>query len=115
MPVTYASGRVSLDLPSNAAVQWLPAISSLYDRIVDPERTIRRVNITCCNIAHEEFRQLDLFSDPADSAKKQRMQAAVLEIQTRFGKDLMIRGMDLEDGAMTLERNHQIGGHRSGL
>jgi DNA polymerase V len=111
----HAAGRVSLETPSNASAQWLPAISSLYDRIVDPERTIRRVNITCCDIAHEEFRQMGLFDTPADTEKNRRMQSAILEIQTRFGKDLMIRGMDLEDGAMTLERNHQIGGHRSGL
>ncbi len=111
----HAAGRTSLEAPTNSASQWLPAIAALYDRIVDPERTIRRVNITCCDIAHEEFRQLDLFSDTAGAEKQKRMQAAILEIQTRFGKDLMIRGMDLEDGAMTLERNHQIGGHRSGL
>ena len=111
----HATGRVSLETPSSSSALWLPAISSLYDRIVDPERTIRRVNITCCDIAHEEFRQLDLFSDPAGSEKQKRVQEAILEIHARFGKDLMIRGMDLEDGAMTLERNHQIGGHRSGL
>ena len=58
---------------------------------------------------------MGLFDTPADTEKNRRMQSAILEIQTRFGKDLMIRGMDLEDGAMTLERNHQIGGHRSGL
>ena len=111
----HAAGRVSLETPSSSSAQWLPAISSLYDRIVDPKRTIRRVNITCCDIAHEEFRQLDLFSDPAGSEKQKRVQEAILEIHARFGKDLMIRGLDLEDGAMTLERNHQIGGHRSGL
>ena len=111
----HAAGRVSLETPSSSSALWLPAISSLYDRIVDPERTIRRVNITCCDIAHEEFRQLELFSDPAGSEKQKRVQEAILEIHARFGKDLMIRGMDLEDGAMTLERNHQIGGHRSGL
>ena len=78
----HAAGRFSLETPSNASAQWLPAISSLYDRIVDPERTIRRVNITCCDIAHEEFRQMGLFDTPADTEKNRRMQSAILEIQT---------------------------------
>ncbi len=69
----YAAGRTSLDLPSNASAEWLPAISALYDRIVDPARTIRRVNITCCDIAHEKFRQMGLFDDPADTEKNRRM------------------------------------------
>lgn len=110
----YARGTASLDTATNSSAEWMPALAALYDRIVDPSLTIRRVNLTCNNIVHEEFRQLSLFSDEAASEKSRRMQAAVLDIQTRFGKDAVLRGMDFEEGAMTRERNHQIGGHRSG-
>lgn len=110
----YAHGTASLSATSNSATDWVPALTSLYKRIVDPELTIRRVGITCNNIVHEEYHQLDLFTDSAESDKTKKVQAAVLELQSRFGKDAVLKGMNLEEGAMTKERNHQIGGHRSG-
>ena len=113
-PSQYARGTTTLASPSNLSADWLPAIASLYDRIVDPALTIRRVNITCNNIVHEEFHQFDLFADSAVSDKQKRLQSAISEVQSRFGRDAMLRGMNLEEGAMTRERNHQIGGHSSG-
>lgn len=110
----YARGTVTLPTTTNSAAEWLPAIAGLYDRIVDPALTIRRVNITCNNIIHEEYHQMDLFMDNEDAERRKRLQSAMLSIQSRFGKDAMLRGMNLEEGAMTKERNHQIGGHKSG-
>lgn len=110
----YTCGTTSLGATSNAATDWVPAIAALYTRIVDPTLTIRRVGITCNNIVHEEFHQLDLFTDSEESAKTKKVQAAVLELQSRFGKDAVLKGMNLEEGAMTTTRNHQIGGHSSG-
>lgn len=110
----YTHGTTSLISTTNSSADWIPAISALYKRIVDPSRTIRRVAITCTNIVHEEYHQLDIFSFSPKAEKNKRIQTAMLDIQSRFGKDAIIRGMNLEEGAMTLTRNHQIGGHKSG-
>lgn len=109
-----AHGTVSLEDETNADIIILPAIAALYDRIIDPACPIRRVNISCNNVIPEEYHQYSFFSDTAELEKNRKMQKAVLEIKNKFGKNSILKGMNFEDGAMTRERNHQIGGHKSG-
>lgn len=109
----FANGSISVDTATNASVILIPAIAELYDRIVDPALTIRRVNITCNNTTHDEYHQLDLFVDTETSERAKKMQQAMLDIKGRFGKNAVLRGIDLEQGAMTRERNTQIGGHKA--
>ena len=103
----------------------------LYDRIVDPDLTVRRVNVAAVNLIKENEipedgpEQLNLFVD-YDALEKQReaerkmddkerrMQEAALAIQRKFGKNAMLKGMNLLDGATTRQRNRQIGGHAAG-
>ncbi len=71
----------------------------------------------------ESFEQLDLFTDYAalqkkqeeekEALKKKQMQQAMLSIKKKYGKNAVLKGMNLEDGAMTLQRNNQIGGHQA--
>ena len=92
-------------------------ISELYDRIVDDDIPIRRVYINCNNIKEKaEEKQLNFFETAMeeDLAKENDMQVAINEIKSKFGKNAMFKGMDLEKAATTLERNLQIGGHQSG-
>ena len=56
--------------------------------------------------------QLDLFTDPVQTDKDRRLQRAALEIKDRFGKNAILKGMNLEDVGTTIERNQQIGGHK---
>ncbi len=63
----------------------------------------------------EEYHQYNFFLDGAELERSRRMQQAVISIKNRFGKDAILKGMNLEEGATTRERNHQIGGHKSGL
>ena len=63
----------------------------------------------------EALRQYDLFTDPEELDRELRMQKALLEIKEKYGKNAVVRGMDLQEGATTMERNRQIGGHRSGV
>ena len=62
----------------------------------------------------EAYRQYDLFTSPEELEKENRLQKAVIDIKEKFGKNALLRGMDLQDGATAAERNCQIGGHRSG-
>ena len=104
---------------------------ALFDRIVDTSLLVRRVNIAACNIlpearAEEEngFTQLDLFTDfAAEQQRKEaektalqrekRRQMALLQIKKRYGKNAIVKGMNLQEGATAMDRNRQIGGHRA--
>lgn len=63
----------------------------------------------------ERYQQYDLFTDPEELEKEHKMQQAMLKIKDRFGKNAILKGMNLEKGATTIERNQQIGGHRAGI
>ncbi len=103
----------------------------LYDRIVDKDLTIRRVNVVAVQLIPEDQIpeeapvQLDLFTDYAalekqkeaereHDAKERKIQEATLSLQARYGKNAILKGMNLLDGATTILRNGQIGGHRAG-
>ena len=62
----------------------------------------------------EGYAQYDLFTDPAEMEREHRMQKAMLDIKEKFGKNAILKGMNLDSRGKTIERNRQIGGHRSG-
>lgn len=107
-------GTVSFMTPTNSARTILPLVEALYERLKDPALPIRRVNICCNRVTEEGYRQYDLFTDPAELEREHKMQQAVVGIKRKYGKNAILKGMNLEEGAMTMERNLQIGGHRSG-
>ena len=109
-----AHGTVSLDTATNADILIIPAITSLYERIVSPLYHVRRIQITCNRVVPEEFHQYNFFVDADALERNRKMQEAVIRIKNKFGKDAILKGMNLEENATTRERNHQIGGHKSG-
>ena len=115
--VEPAHGTISFDFATNAGNLMMEKISELYDRIMDEDLLIRRVYITCNNIKEKtEEKQLNFFETAMEEDLKREddMQKAINSIKMKFGKNAMFKGMDLEEGATTLERNLQIGGHKSG-
>lgn len=103
----------------------------LFDRIIDNDLLVRRVTICACNlileteIPEEAPVQLELFVDYEElerheaakkdkEEKERRLQRATLHLQDRFGKNAVLKGMNLIEGGTTIERNGQIGGHRAG-
>ena len=112
IPSTH--GTATLDVETNSDVLLIPAVTALYERIVNPSYGIHRVNITCNNVMPEEYHQYHFFVDGEELERNRKMQQAVISIKNKFGKDAILKGMNLEEGAMTRERNHQIGGHKSG-
>jgi DNA polymerase V len=123
----YAHGTVNLGRFTSSTRLSLGKVAALFDRIVDPNLLVRRLNITANHVVWaesapkgEEIQQLDLFSDPAqmdrDEAelrREQRRQKAVLHIRKKYGKNALIKGMNLEEGATAMDRNKQIGGHKA--
>ena len=112
--VPSAHGTVSTDAETNSDLLLIPAVTDLYRQIVNPNYPIHRINITCNNVMPEEYHQYHFFIDGAQLERSRKIQQAVISIKNRFGKDAILKGMNLEEGATTRERNHQIGGHKSG-
>lgn len=109
-----ARGTTTLPIATSSAKTMLPYIEQLYEKIIPPERGVRRVNMSFNNVVDEAYQQYNLFVDPAELERERRIQHAMIDIKKKFGKNAILKGMNLEEGATTIERNQQIGGHKSG-
>jgi DNA polymerase V len=108
-----AHGTANLGTTSSSTKKIIAAILELYDRIVSKELMIRRVTLAANNLVEERYEQYDLFTDPVEQAKERKIQEAMLNIKKKFGKNAILKGISLEEGATTMERNNQIGGHKA--
>lgn len=108
-----AHGTANLGTPSNSTKKIMGAVLGLYDRIISPELFVRRITLNANRLVEEGYVQLDLFTDPEEIAKERKLQEAMLHIKKKYGKNAVLRGTDLEEGATMRERNTQIGGHNS--
>ncbi len=126
-----AHGSVNLGRQTSSTKLIIDAVTDLFERIVDKNLLIRRANITANHVVNEatvqktgNFEQLDLFTDyaaaqakkedeEAELAREKKMQQAMLEIKKKYGKNAILKGMNLEKGATTIDRNKQIGGHKA--
>ena len=110
----HAKGTASMTICTNSIHAIMPYVVELYSRILDRNLPIRRMNLTFNNVRDEVYEQYDLFTDVEEIARDRKLQKAALEIKKKFGKNALVRGMDLQDAGTTMERNRQIGGHKSG-
>ena len=111
-----AHGTVSLLDETNSDIVLIPKIIELYEEIIDPMMPIRGVYITANKISEDSFHQLSIFDSENDlemKEKNRKIQEAVLNIKDKYGKNAVLKGMNLEDGGTTIERNKQIGGHKA--
>ena len=108
-----AHGTANLGTTSSSTKKIMTAIMELYDRVVSKELMVRRVTLCANNLVEERYEQFDLFTDPAVQEKERKMQEAMLSIKKKFGKNSILKGINLEDGATTMDRNNQIGGHKA--
>jgi DNA polymerase V len=109
----HANGTAAFKSATNSAKEIVTEIEKLYDKIVDRDAPIKRINMTFNNVIDEANQQYDIFTDPAELEKERNMQKAMLAIKKKYGKNAILKGMDLSYGATTRERNSQIGGHNS--
>ena len=107
-------GTAAIATLTNGDRLLVPAVTALYEKITDRNAMIRRVNITCNRVVPEGARQMTFFDDEAKQEKNKKAQNAVLNIKDKFGKNAILKGVDLEDAATAQARNRQIGGHKSG-
>ena len=119
-------GTINLDHKTSSTKIIMEAVMKLYQRIMNKKLLVRRINITANNVVSElslkeqkSFEQMDLFTDYKQKEKERiheqkekKLQKAVISIKQKYGKNAIIKGMDLQEGATTIERNGQIGGHK---
>lgn len=127
----HAHGTANLESPTSSTKRITDKVMELYDRIVDPRLLVRRITLAACKLteetalAHREMaEQMDLFTDyealdeqrqreRAELTIEKQMQHAMLDIKKKFGKNAILKGMNLEEGATARDRNKQIGGHKA--
>lgn len=95
-------------------------VSKLYDRIIDKKLLVRRITLSVGKVHSKqdvEYQQLNLFTDYAalkkEQEKEKKLQESLLSIKKKYGKNAILRGINYEEGATTIERNEQIGGHKA--
>ena len=126
----HAHGTVNLKRPTSSTRLILEEVMGLYERIMNQNLLVRRITVTANHVTDENlavgkdsFEQLDLFTDytavqkerEAEEAalnREKQMQKALLTLKKKYGKNAVIKGTDLQEGATTIERNRQIGGHK---
>lgn len=121
-----AHGSVRLPSYTSSSMEITESAMTLYDKIVNPNLLVHRLTVTFPNVMDEDrartgtFVQYDLFTDPSELEKQEqkrerekKMQKAMLDIKEKYGKNAILKGMSLEEGATAIERNRQIGGHKA--
>jgi len=127
----HARGTANVGRQTSSARLIMEAVMELYDRIMDKDLLVRRINLTANNIVPEDTvdtvqvdEQLTLFTDyeelerkraeeEAELARERRIQEAMIGIKNRYGKNAILKGTNLQEGATAKERNEQIGGHKA--
>ena len=127
----HAHGTINLKQQTSSSKQMTEAVLELYDRIVNPKLMVRRLNLVANHVVSEQlaqqkvtFEQMDLFTDykelertrkKEDEAleREKNIQKAMLDIKKKYGKNAILKGMNLLEGATAKDRNEQIGGHKA--
>ena len=127
----HAHGTANLEEYTASTKRIISAALELFDRVIDRDLLARRLYLTAARVAEEGFapdrkavEQLDLFTDyaakqereaqeTADLEREKKVQRTMLDIKKKFGKNAILKGMNLEEGATAKSRNEQIGGYRA--
>lgn len=123
----HAHGTNNLNKYTSSSKAITKATAELFERISDKNLLVRRLSITANHVIRETeaensaaYEQLDFFTDISvireqEKAEKREkcMQEAILKIKHRYGKNAVLRGMNLQEGATAVMRNGTIGGHKA--
>lgn len=123
----HAHGTINLEHRTSSTKTIMKSVEELYDRIINKNLLAKRVYLTANNVLSEEeannknkFEQIDLFTDYREKElelqkekSEKQIQKAVINIKNKYGKNSIIKGMNLQEGGTTIERNCQIGGHKA--
>lgn len=123
----HAHGTINIDHKTSSTKIITQKVIELYDNIINKNLLVRRLNITACDVVNEDnykniqnYEQLNFFVNNLELEKQRKkehsereLQKAVLSIKSKYGKNAILKGMNFVKGGTTIERNEQIGGHKS--
>lgn len=127
----HAHGTANLEKKTSSSHIITEATMNLFDRIINKDLLVRRITVATCKLVRESdvktetvAEQISLFDDPVEKEKKEQaekqaleqekqMQKTIIGIKKRFGKNAILKGMNLQEGATAMERNGQVGGHKA--
>ena len=112
--IRATGGTKKLTNYTNIYSELLKSFLDVYDKTTNKNFSIRRIGINLANVTEKEKKQLNLFIDQEKVNKERKLELAMCNIKNKMGKNTIIRGMNLEEGATAMARNKLIGGHRSG-
>lgn len=126
----HSHGTITLEYKTSSSKVLMKKCLELFERIVNKDLLVRRVNVTACNIVDEKeadrevvHEQLDLFTmnsnksvideqDKLNRKEELKLQKIMLELKNKYGKNAILKAMNLEEGATARDRNNQVGGHK---
>lgn len=116
-----AHGSINLNKHTSSSKEILSAIVELFDRIANPTLLVRRITVTANRVIEEnennaKIEEIDLFADNSSDErdkKEKSLQHALINVKDKFGKNAILKAANLQEGAMTIERNKQVGGHKA--
>lgn len=128
----HAHGTQNLERYTSSSKEIVKTTGELFDRIADKKLLVRRLNVVATHVISEDkvpkaedaVEQLDFFTDyaakqaeqekkNAERVRERKRQEAMLAIKKKFGKNAILKGMNLEEGATARDRNTQVGGHKA--
>ena len=125
-----AHGTINIDHKTSSTKIITEKVLELFEKIIDQDLMVRRINLTACNVINRNkaikqvhYQQFDLFSsceeqeskkkhETIDEQEENKLQKTLLDIKEKYGKNAILKGMNLEEGGTTIERNEQVGGHK---
>lgn len=126
----HSHGTINLEYKTSSSKVLMKKCIELFERIINKDLLVRRINVTACNIVDEKeaekevvHQQLDLFSvdskkneedekDKLNRKEELKLQKIMLELKNKYGKNAILKAMNLEEGATAIDRNNQVGGHK---
>ena len=126
----HAHGTANIDHRTSSTSIITNEVMKLYDKIVNRHLLIKRINLTACDVVNENCqdkviitKQLDLFSNTSvinkekeqelhNEVEERKIQRTLLDIKNKYGKNAILKGMNIEEGSTQKDRNEQVGGHR---
>ena len=106
-----SKGSTRLNITTNLYAFIIDYVDKLFDNIVNKNKPIRRIGVDFCDLLDKKYEQYDFFTDIKKVERDKKVVESVLKVQEKFGKNAVIKGIDLKENATQIERNTLIGGH----
>ena len=109
-----ANGTARFPVPTSSRDAIVKTVVGLFEELVDRRRTVHNIMLNFNGVADEGSAQLPLFEEPEEAAGERSRQEAIIDVKRKFGKNALLKGIDLMPQATQRDRNRQLGGHKSG-